>query len=32
MIRIGTAGWAIPSHYQELFVRDGSAPERYASS
>jgi uncharacterized protein YecE (DUF72 family) len=30
VIRIGTAGWAIPSHYQEMFAREGSALERYA--
>jgi uncharacterized protein YecE (DUF72 family) len=30
VIRIGTAGWAIPSRYQEMFDREGSALERYA--
>ena len=30
VMRIGTAGWAIPSRYQEVFGREGSALERYA--
>ena len=30
MIRIGTAGWAIPSQYRERFARNGSVLERYA--
>jgi len=30
VIRIGTAGWAIPSNYQELFAKEGSTLERYA--
>ena len=32
MIRIGTAGWAIPSRYKEMFEREGSVLERYACS
>lgn len=30
MIFIGTAGWAIPSRYKELFAGEGSALARYA--
>lgn len=30
IVRVGTAGWAIPSHYQELLAGDGSHLERYA--
>ena len=31
VIYIGTAGWAIPSHYHDMFPGEGSALERYAS-
>jgi uncharacterized protein YecE (DUF72 family) len=30
VIRVGTAGWAIPSRYQEQLAGDGSHLERYA--
>ena len=30
VIRIGTAGWAIPSRYQEVFPGEGTALQRYA--
>ena len=30
MIRIGTAGWAIPAQYRERFATSGSVLERYA--
>jgi uncharacterized protein YecE (DUF72 family) len=30
VICIGTAGWAIPSRYKEMFTGEGSALERYA--
>ena len=31
MIRIGTAGWAIPARYRHLFPETGNGLERYAS-
>jgi uncharacterized protein YecE (DUF72 family) len=31
LIRIGTAGWAIPRQCAEHFPRDGSGLERYAA-
>lgn len=31
LIRIGTAGWAIPRHCTEHFPQDGSGLERYAA-
>ncbi len=31
-IRVGVAGWAIPSHVKERFGTEGSALERYADS
>src|SRR4029079_14843882 len=31
LIRIGTAGWAIPRHCTEYFPQDGSGLERYAA-
>jgi len=30
IVRVGTAGWAIPPRYQELLAGDGSHLERYA--
>jgi uncharacterized protein YecE (DUF72 family) len=30
VIRIGTAGWAIPSRYREVFADEGSVLKRYA--